>query len=277
MSSAATQTGRATPNRALTASSKLFTALLTAAIAFIALAMLPHTAAAAISLGSVTGARELASVPGDTISFDLLLFNTHVDSTLGVVIEVEGPGGWETHTSPEGFDLRFSPPGRCVQMEGYECLSTGQGGIMAKPARVVVEVPDSAQDMGYPIKATIYINGEGGDMSMQQSRTYDFVVKVDSDLANKGVNGDGAPVTNPSANQQNDKDTDTENQSSANVQGSEDPGTGLSGLAPQPPGETPAGPDALTGMILADTVGIGVFVVILVFTILFSWRIYKHG
>ena len=132
---------------------------------YLCLSLMVPAAGAATSLGSVTGARSMHALPGDTVDFDMLLFNIHDNRTLEVVIELEGPDGWDLQSSPANFNLDFHQPGKCYTKPGYECLNTGLGGIMARPVRITADVPYNADDGEYTIVASSSAFGSGSGLS----------------------------------------------------------------------------------------------------------------
>jgi hypothetical protein len=237
-----------------------------------------HGASASISLGSVTGARQLGALPGESASFEMLLFNIHENATVMVDIAVEGPVGWSVSANPQSFALDFSQPGKCFTKPDHVCLNTGLGGVMARPVHVIADVPDSATPGEYVVSASSYVGGGGSGVTMMQSRTYHFTVNVQDATETGGRDDDAGATGNPvSAGSGAGSD---EGQVSTGLQG---PGDGKDSVKHKE--EDAVGPvesepvkesDSLTGMMISEVIGAGLFAVVIIAILAASWRLYKR-
>lgn len=223
-------------------------------------ALLLPQAQAAISLGSATSSREAVAQPGDRVEFGMLLFNMHENLTLRASVRVEGPDSWNAYANPGSFDLKFSQPGSCRQMDGYECLSTGLGDVMARKVAVVAQVPKSAKPGEYIVKAETRIGGDGGQISMQQSRTFYFSVLVREAVARSqapssdSTGGVGSGSASP---------------------GTEDMPAG-NGSANNTQQEPNAMNEGITGLLTWNIAGIGILLLSMIAALALSWRIYRR-
>lgn len=236
-----------------------------------------HGASASISLGSVSGTRYMEALPGETSNFELLLFNIHDNSSVQVDVVVEGPEGWAVSSSPSTFNLDFSAPGNCFSKQDYVCLNTGLGGVMARPVKVTTDIPDSATPGEYVISASVYVGGGDIGVTMVQSRTYHFTVKV------KEAEPDSSGDDNAEA-------TDSPGSTSAGAGGDDE--SGSTGAQEPESGKTVPGDDendanmeeaepiqesdGLTGMMISEGITAGLFAFIIIIIIAASWRLYKR-
>jgi len=242
------------------------TKLFTVFAALLALLLLAGTSMAAISLGSVTGARTTGAFPGDTVSFEVILFNMHDENGLIIDMEAQGPEGWNVFTDEERFELDFHEVGFCFEKNDYECLNTGQGRVMARPIRISVEVPWSVYDGEYVIRASSTVSGGDGAMSMHQTRNYQFLVVVGDGLNENEVfeKTDKEPDETETENRiladaTSDYDSDYQNETEPENQPTQ---TGVV--------------DSLTGLFVADAIGSGLVALIIALILLVSWRVYKR-
>jgi len=241
-------------------------------VACFALLLLSHSAMASVSLGSVTGARSIKAWPGDVIRFETFLFNIHENSMLAISMDVEGPEGWAVSADPEAFELDFYPAGRCITKEGYVCLSTGLGGVMARPARFTVEVPSWAEKGKYTTKAWSHASIKGTDTRTQQSRVYDFVVDVVDGSLEPKKGEDNAPKYNLISKPKIKKDV--EPKSEGQLESESKPVGDAIDSSPKRLIENYK--EGVTGMAASGIIGTMILASIVVIILLASWRIYRH-
>jgi hypothetical protein len=241
-----------------------------------------HGVLAAISLGSVTGARKAEAFPGDTIVFEVFLFNIHQPSDLEVDMSMQGPEGWNIYPESDRIGVKYYPPGGCVSENDYVCLNTGLGYVMARSVSLTVNVPWSVETGVYQVRAISLVRGNSSDMAIQQSRHYDFQVKVsdgngqwegdDDNAINAGNVGNDAAVNDPEADAGSvDTDgsdaTDNEQLDLKEPNGNES----LTGSD-----EIGLGSDSITGALTTETIGLMSYAIIIVLILFVSWRIYKR-
>ena len=231
-----------------------------------------NTAGAVLSLGSSTGQKSANAYPGGTVQFRILLFNIHEPSDIGVELSAEAPGKWNTEISPQSFDLEYFPAGACLNREGYECLSTGEGDVMARPFMISVEVPDSAKTGSYDVILISTVRGDG-HFSMEQSRSFHFTVNVkekaasrysesskSSKLSNAAAAGNESQVQHTAAygNETNMQGPDYGNP--VNTGGS---------------ANTFSPAEGLTGGLFASPVETAIISFVVLLILLVSWKIYR--
>jgi len=235
--------------------------------ALLALLLLAGTSMAAISLGSVTGARTIGAFPGDTVSFELIFFNIHDENGLTIDMEAKGPEGWNVFTDEERFELDFHDTGACFEKNDYECLNTGQGRVMARPIRINVEVPWSVYDGEYIIRVSTTVSGGDGAMSMHQTRNYQFVVVV----------GDGFDENENRIVEKEYQEPDDETENRILADGTDGYDSDYRNETEPENQPTQTGVvDSLTGLFIADAIGSGLIALIIVLILLVSWRVYKR-
>lgn len=143
---------------------------------------IPIPAEAGFSLGSVATKTHAEAIGGDTVSFSLLLYNIRDPSEMTARIRKRSlPEGWTMDIDPEEMEIPYTRPEMHTEAEpGYEYLSipNSDESIKIRPVDVKVRIPESVIPGDYVILLEVDAEkGEGG-ISVMQSRTYDFTVKV---------------------------------------------------------------------------------------------------
>lgn len=232
----------------------------------ISLFLMPQTAYASLSLGSVTGARTANAFPGDTVSFDMLLFNIHENSTLVVNIDIEGPDGWVVRTNPASFTLDYHPVSKCITKEYYECLSTGQGGVMARPIKIIVDIPNGISSGKFPIIVTSHVGTDGSSVNMQQSRAYQFSVFI-----NENADNPHFPTSLPddekiTVNEIPKQDSQIPDNSPVQVHEAIENESDAANI----------GNNDVTGMAISSAISVGIYIVLIALIVVVSWRLYRR-
>ncbi len=143
---------------------------------FLVLTIIPSTEA--ITLGSAMDKKTIQASPGDSITFKLLFFNIHENSALQLQLESECPHGWNVVIEPAIIDLPLRELGDLTPEEGYEFLGTAKGDVKAKPVRIRVDIPDSAQPGNYRLKVSASVGKGGGVLSTSQIRNFYFDISL---------------------------------------------------------------------------------------------------
>jgi hypothetical protein len=150
---------------------------LAAFIICLSVAMIP-LAGAKLSIGSATGVKAAQALPGETVSFKILLFNAHEDPAMHVRMESEQPRGWIVDIEPDEFDLPISKPGDTAPEAGYEIVGTAEGDVKARPVTATIKVPGYSAQGNYEIKVLASAGKQGGVLSMSLVRSFYFGVEV---------------------------------------------------------------------------------------------------
>jgi len=254
--------------------------------------LMTQTARSATSLGSVTDAKTADASAGGTVTFRVLMFNAHENSTLSVVSDAEGPEEWDVFVQPESFDLLFSPPGYHTAEEGYECLGTGEGDVMARVVSVSAGIPAYAEPGRYDIRLTSRAGKAGGSMNMRQSRTFRFTVIVrDGTEMPPNNSPNNSPKNSPDiaddaassgASESGDTSAGDDDSDNMAVPGTETENVNESAgsnAAPLDGGSAIKGadkPSGATGMLVAGMAGYGIIALVILLMLFVSWKIYKH-
>jgi len=148
----------------------------------------PVAVQAGTSLGTVQVDRSKDAYPGDQVTFKVLFFNIHGEGDLEIKLGSEHPGGWEV-SMPETIDVSRTDiiTGSPKPESGYEFIRAENGYIKAKPVVIRVFIPESAEPGYYPVKVSGRTQGGNGMLSVSQTRSFSFRVKVNGDDVDSDV------------------------------------------------------------------------------------------